>query len=89
MSAKPNIVEDMAADAYREGVSAGAAARELCRDLGVHGGFPTLRRLLEDLLAEANDAAQDRAQILSDFANSAPESAAQARRDSFQRINGR
>ncbi len=54
-----NMIETWAAEEYREDVSAGAAARQLCRSLGIAGSAPTLRRLLEDLLGEANDRARE------------------------------
>ena len=80
-------IEGMAAAEYREGVSPGAAARQLCRSLGAHGVAPTLKRLLEDMLSNANRASFDRSQILSDFDAAAPEAAAAARVASHERIN--
>ena len=82
-----NIVEQWAREEYREGVSAGAAARQLCRLLGISGQFPTLKRMLEDMLADANRANQDRSCILADFDEAAPEAAQEARLASFRRIN--
>lgn len=52
------VVEAWAEKEYGEGISAHAAARQLCRELGCSGHYPTLKRMLEDLLAEANDGAQ-------------------------------
>jgi hypothetical protein len=51
------VIETWAREEYRDGVSAGAAARQLCRSLGAHGGYPTTRRMLDDLLREANEMA--------------------------------
>lgn len=50
---KPTV-EIWAEEEYREGVSAHAAARQLVRSLGCSGHYPTLKRMLEDLLAAAN-----------------------------------
>ncbi len=44
-------IEELVQREYREGVSAGAAARQLCRSLD---GYPSLKRLLEDMLADYN-----------------------------------
>lgn len=82
-----NAVERWAAEEYREGVSPGAAARQLCRSLGANGAAPTLQRLLEDMLSDANRASFDRSQILSDFAEADPEAAAAAQAASFARID--
>lgn len=82
-----NPIETWAAEEYREGVSPGAAARQLCRSLGANGVAPTLKRLIEDLLADANRASFDRSQILSDFAEADPEAAAEAQLASFARNN--
>ena len=46
-----SMIEMWVAEEYQEGVSAGAAARQLCRRLE---DFPNLKRLIEDLLADAN-----------------------------------
>jgi hypothetical protein len=45
------MIESWVADEYRTGISAHAAARQLCRRLE---DFPNLKRLIEDLLADAN-----------------------------------
>ncbi len=44
-------IEELVQREYRQGVSAGAAARQLCRSLD---GYPALKRLLEDMLADYN-----------------------------------
>ena len=80
-------IEKLAQDEYRGGVSPGAAAREICRMLGATGTAPTLRRLLEDMLADANRASTDRARILQDFADAAPDEAKEAKMASFRRMN--
>lgn len=87
--AELNVIEQYAREEYREGVSAGAAARQLCRSLGAHGGAPTLRKMLEDMLADYNRANFDRSQILSDFDKAAPAAASAARLASFHRNNPR
>ena len=85
--ANENLIEQWAAEEYREGVSPGAAARQLCRSLGANGAAPTLKRLLEDMLANTNRASFDRSQILNDFDAAAPEEAAAARAASHKRNN--
>lgn len=82
-----NQIEVWAKEEYREGVSPGAAARQLCRSLGASGAAPTLKRMLEDMLAAANRASFDRSVILDDFADAAPTAANAARLASFRRIN--
>lgn len=82
-------LEAFVAREWPEGRSAGAAARELVRALGARGLAPTLQRLLTDLLGQINFASTDRAQILADFANAAPEAARMAKIDSFERWNPR
>lgn len=81
-------VEAWARDEYRDGVSASAAARQLCRSLGANGTAPTLKRMLEDMLANANKASHDRSCILRDFADVDPEAASEAETASYRRING-
>lgn len=54
-----NAIEIWAAEEYRDGVSAGAAARQLCRSLGAYNEAPTLKRLLEDMLGDANERSLD------------------------------
>lgn len=79
-----NDIEKLAREEYREGVSAGAAARQMCRCLD---SAPTLKAILEDMLGEANRQAFDRSCILSRFAEAAPEEACAAHLESFARIN--
>lgn len=64
MAENQNPIETWAAEEYREGVSPGAAARQLCRSLGAHGVAPTLKRLLEDMLSTANRASFERSQLI-------------------------
>jgi hypothetical protein len=49
-----NVIEKWTQEVFKVGVSAGAAARQLCRSLGAHGEAPTLKSMLETMLAEAN-----------------------------------
>lgn len=55
------VVEAWAEKEYGEGISAHAAARQLCRELGCSGHYPTLKRMLEDLLAAANRSSHEHA----------------------------
>lgn len=80
-------LEKLVADEWPAGRSAEAAARELCRSLGVSGIAPTLQRLLTDMIGRANFAAHDRNLILSDFAEAAPAEATAAKAASFERWN--
>lgn len=80
-----DMIERWAKEEYRRGVSAGAAARQLCRSLGAAGVAPTLKRILEDMLADYNRASSDRAQILDAFDEAAPVEASDARQESFER----
>lgn len=82
-----NVIEVWTREEYRAGVSPEAAARQLCRILGCCDEAPTLKRMLEDMLASANDQAADRAAILRAFDEAAPKEAAEARRESFKRNN--
>lgn len=54
-----NVIETWAKEEYREGISAHAAARQLCRSLGCYGHAPVLKKMLEDLLAEANKSSHE------------------------------
>lgn len=72
---------------WREGVSAGAAARQVCRSLGAHGLAPSLKRLLEEMLGDANRDNFDRQMILSAFDRADPAAAQEARMASFYRCN--
>jgi hypothetical protein len=82
-----NVIEQWCQAEYREGVSAGAAARQLCRTLGCFDEAPTLKRMLEDMLADANRASFDRASILRAVDDVAPDDAPRIRRESFIRNN--
>jgi hypothetical protein len=82
-----NEIETWAKHGYRDGVSPGAAARELCRTLGAIGCAPTLRRMLEDMLADRNRASFDRSCILREIDVAAPDDAARIRVQSFKRNN--
>lgn len=82
-----NYVERLARDEFRDGVSAGAAARQLCRSLGATGTATSLKRMLEDMLADANRASFDRSMIPSAFERVDPVAANEARMESFRRIN--
>lgn len=87
MSEIVNPIESAAREEYCPGVSPGAAARQLCRTLGAMGYAPTLKRMLEDMLGDFNEASFDRSCILRDFDQAAPAAAQSARMDSFQRVN--
>lgn len=54
-------VETWAVEEYREGVGAHAACRQLIRSLGCAGFYPTLKRMLEDLLSDANRSSHEHA----------------------------
>lgn len=82
-----NVIETWARDEYRQGRSAGAAARQLCRSLGASGCAPTLKTMLEEMLADANRASFDRSQILDEFCRHDPRAGHAARMTSFRRIN--
>lgn len=83
-----NVIETWAREEYRPGVSPGAAARQLCRSLGASGAAPTLKRMLEDMLSDANRASFDRSMIIQDFKAFDTEAGLQAELTSFCRING-
>lgn len=61
MSDDISHVENLAREEYPETglVSAGAAARQLCRSLGLSGHYPRIRLLLEDMLAQSNKDAHE------------------------------
>jgi len=82
-----NTIEKWAKEEYTEGASAGAAARQLCLHLGIHDEAPTLKKLLEELLEEANRSSFDRSQIIRAFDEASPDAASAARRESFARNN--
>lgn len=83
-----NVIEAWAKDECRPGVSPGAAARQLCRSLGAAGCAPTLKSMLEEMLADANRASFDRYLILEDFAKVDPQASHDAKMASFRRQNG-
>lgn len=83
-----NVIETWAQEEYRPGVSPGAAARQLCRLLGASSSAPTLKRMLEDMLAGANSASFDRSMILQDFKDFDAEAGLKAELTSFNRVNG-
>lgn len=80
------IDDDLLAE-WTDDCSAGAAARRVCRVLGIAGKLPTLKRLLEEMLADANRASADRTRILSEFDAAAPAASAAARYHSYARNN--
>jgi len=82
-----DVIEQWAKAEYSEGVSAGAAARQLCSLLGSNGCAPSLKAMLESMLSGANRASFDRSCILRAFDEAAPEAAAKARAESFRRLN--
>jgi hypothetical protein len=85
-SARRSIIgiDAMVKEEYREGVSAGAAARQLCRSLSARS---ELKRMLEDMLGDANKSAHDRWRILDAFSRAAPDEADLARMASFRYMN--
>jgi hypothetical protein len=82
-----NVIEKRSQDEFKDGASAGAAARQICLHLGIHNEAPTLKRLLEELLADANRSSFDRSQILRAFDEVNPDAATASRRESFSRNN--
>lgn len=88
MTDDESIIEKWAREEYRDGVSSGAAARQLCRLLGMSNASPTLKRILEDMLGDINRASHDRHMILVAFDEASPNAAKKARRESFKRLNG-
>lgn len=85
MSKIVNAIEEFAKEEFQPGVSAGAAARQLCRTLGACGYAPTLKRMLEELLASANVASHERYLILRDFEAVDAPAAHSAKKASFKR----
>lgn len=82
-----NEIEKLVRDEYAQGRKGGAAARELCRSLGCFDIAPTLREMLEDMLAAANRASFDRSCILRAIDVAAPDDAPRIRMESIKRIN--
>lgn len=77
-------IETLCEREFTDGVSPGAAARQMCRSLPRESA---LRTMLEAMLASANRASFDRSCILRDFADADPEAASEAEMASFRRIN--
>ncbi|PRD42112.1 hypothetical protein C5748_18350 [Phyllobacterium phragmitis] len=77
-------VDALARAEYHDGVSPGAAARQMCRSLPQSS---MLKRMLEDMLAEANRTHHDRYRILQAFDDAAPDAAMEARMASFRYMN--
>lgn len=77
-------IEQLCHDEFRDGVSPGAAARQMCRSLPQGSA---VRRMLEEMLAKANRASFDRSCILRAFEDCDQEAADAARVESFHRIN--
>lgn len=80
-------IEKIVKGEWKPGSSAGAVARQVCRELGCSGRAPTLKKLLEEMLADANRASFDRSCILSEFEEASPDAAKIARHNSFDRNN--
>jgi hypothetical protein len=59
------VVERWVREYYANGIEGGAAARQLCRDLGCSGNFPTLKKMLEEMLADGNRGSHERATLRS------------------------
>lgn len=78
-------VSELVEREWRPGVSTGAAARQVCRSLDP--GTP-LRRLLEELLADANRASRERYRILEDASAVYPRFGQFLALRSYRRING-
>lgn len=79
-------INDLVNHEWREGVSAGAAARQICRSLGPAS---SLKLLLEAMLDEANETAQERARILNEIVEFDADFGKQLKLASFNRINHR
>ena len=79
-------IDDLVKHEWREGVSAGAAARQICRSLG---SASPLKLLLEAMLDEANETAQERARILNEIVEFDENFGKQLKLASFSRINHR
>lgn len=81
-----STIDELVELEWRPGVSAGAAARQLCRSLGPNSA---LKNLLEAMLADANSAAQDRSAILNEITEFDERFGKQLRLASFNRTNNR
>lgn len=81
-----NAINDLVKHEWREGISAGAAARQVCRSLDPSS---PIKLLLEAMLSDANEAANDRASILNEIQEFDQNFGKQLRLASFNRINHR
>jgi hypothetical protein len=81
-----NKIDELVKHEWQPGISAGAAARQLCRSLAPDSA---LKALLEAMLADANEAAQDRAMILYEIMEFDLNFGKQLKLASFNRINHR
>lgn len=81
-----NTINELVKKEWRTGVSAGAAARQICRSLAPDSA---LKLLLEAMLSDANEAAQDRAAILNEIMEFDLNFGKQLKLASFNRINHR
>lgn len=79
-----NSLDDLVKSEWKPGTSAGAAARQLCRSLAPDSA---LKLLLEAMLADANEAAQDRTIILNEIMEFDLNFGKQLKLASFNRIN--
>lgn len=79
-------INDLVNHEWRTGVSAGAAARQICRCLGPASA---LKLLLEAMLADANEGNQDRSIILNEIKEFDLDFGKQLELASFNRINHR
>lgn len=79
-------IEELVKAEWRDGVSPGAAARQVCRSL--RDGAPVLKALLEELLAQVNLDAHERYLILEEFRAVDGDAGLAAKIRSFRRTNG-
>lgn len=79
-------IDDLVKQEWHPGISAGAAARQLCRSLAADSA---LKLLLEAMLADANESAQDRTIILNEIMEFDLDFGKQLKLASFNRINHR
>ncbi len=81
------VVEQWVEAEYAQGREGDAAARQLCRMLGISGHYPKLKAMLEEMLASGNRASFDRSCILRAIDLAAPEDAPRIRMESYKRTN--
>lgn len=81
-----NTIDDLVKREWKPGTSAGATARQLCRSLAPDS---PLKLLLEAMLADANESAQDRTIILNEIMEFDLNFGKQLKLASFNRINHR